>query len=203
MGEVDEKAMRLDISIFVKRLSLIFILLAVLCISQTAYTQSKNVELLLERSPVRGGQITPSVGLHHFTTNSQVLLTAVPQPGYQFSYWLGDVGDPTSGRTTVYLNGSKVIVAVFEPIEERVLVKKKYVPAGSGGGGGSSGDSMLAAAADYSRHGFSGGGGIGRAQRHSEPVTTVFVPEPATVLLLTFGAVFLRKTRGPDGKKFI
>ncbi|UCG55674.1 MAG: PEP-CTERM sorting domain-containing protein [Phycisphaerales bacterium] len=145
-----------------------------------AYCQSPAVQLLLEQSPTKAGTITPSTGLHHFEPNSKVIVSAQPQPGFQFAYWLGDVGDPKAKSTTVYLDGSKVVVAVFKPVES--------VLGSAGGGGGGSG--TFPAALDYSRHGLSGVSGAPRTivpEGASEVMAAV--PEPATVALLGLGGL--------------
>ncbi|MHC4207590.1 MAG: InlB B-repeat-containing protein, partial [Planctomycetota bacterium] len=74
--------------------------------------------LLLEQTPVKGGEITPVAGVHYFKPDSEVILTAVPKAGYKFIHWLGDVSDPTSANTVVYLNEPKVIIAVFEQAKQ-------------------------------------------------------------------------------------
>jgi len=63
-----------------------------------AYGQKKDVMLLLEQSPIKGGEISPVAGMYHFEPGSKVTLTAVPKPGYKFLYWLGDVSDPTATK---------------------------------------------------------------------------------------------------------
>jgi hypothetical protein len=169
-------------------LALVLILVSSL---PTAYCQSGVVTLLIQQTPIRGGTISPSAGIHRFARDSQVTLTAVAQSGFQFSYWLGDVGDPAASRTTVYLNGPKVVVAVFEPIERESLAK----PASGGGAGGG----MVAATPDLGPQGsmWLGAGGTTTADRQSFtrpsfPATAI--PEPATLLLLSMGAVALRKS---------
>ena len=76
---------------------------------------SPNVELMLEQSPSDAGQITPGVGIHRFIPNTQIEISAIPQKGFQFAYWLGDVSDPTASTTKVSLNDSKAVIAVYEP----------------------------------------------------------------------------------------
>jgi len=155
--------------------------------------RAKDMMLLLEQSPIRGGDISPVPGTYHFEPDSRVTLTAVPKPGYRFLHWLGDVGDPSATQTVVHLNKPKIIVAVFEQNDDR-LGKPDGVPVGGGGGGG-----LFPTPADLRwPGGFSAGGGSTRTQpttyviRGSEPV-----PEPATGLLLLLGGILgLRRRTG-------
>ncbi len=154
--------------------------------------RAKDMMLLLEQSPIRGGDISPVPGTYHFEPDSRVTLTAVPRPGYRFLHWLGDVGDPSATQTVVHLNKPKIIVAVFEQNDDR-LGKPEGVPVGGGGGG------LFPTPADLRwPGGFSAGGGSTRTQpttyviRDSEPV-----PEPATGLLLLLGGILgLRRRIG-------
>jgi len=155
------------------------------------------VELLIQQSPVKGGKITPNAGLHHFAQDSKVAISALPQTGYKFVHWLGDVGDPTAISTTVCLDGSKVVVAVFEPVEYDFVAGKKFIrTAVSGGGGGR----LFPVAPDYSRQGFSGGGGgsvIPKSSGSRVPIEyNVTIPEPATLLILGLGvgALIVRRS---------
>jgi hypothetical protein len=149
--------------------------------------------LLLEQTPVKGGEITPVAGVYHFESGSEVTLTAVPKPGYQFVHWLGDVSDSTASSTVVYLNQPKVIIAVFEQAEHDILAENA-LPAGGGGAGGSG---LVPTAVNLTRPGgVSAGGGGGKGK----PPTIVYslqggdksaeVPEPATSVLLALGGIF-------------
>ncbi|MFC1633260.1 PEP-CTERM sorting domain-containing protein [Planctomycetota bacterium] len=160
-----------------------------------AYGQTKDVMLLLEQSPVKGGDISPVAGTYHFEPNSQVALTATPKPGYRFLHWLGDVSDPTATKTVVHLSKPKIIVAVFEQNKHRL--DKPEGLSGSGGGGGG----LISTPADLRLPGsFSAGGGSTRPK--TQPHTYVIkgnepVPEPATgVLLLVGGLLVLRRRTG-------
>jgi hypothetical protein len=160
-----------------------------------AYCQTDRPVLLLQQIPPNGGKITPDAGVHHIELNTSVTLTADPQPGYQFVYWLGDVSDPTSNRTTAYLNAPKIIVAIFERAEyelEDVLEIGPGIPGRFGG-------ARRASAADYSRQGYSGGGAKRPSTRRAStrppepplppPEVPVPIPEPATVVLFTIGSL--------------
>ena len=165
-----------------------------------AYCQAKDIVLLLEQTPVKGGDITPVAGVHHFKPGTEVMLTAVPKPGYKFIHWLGEVSDATASSTVVYLNKPKVIIAVFEQAEHGLSADGDGLPIGGGGGGGGG---LFPTALDFSRPGGFGGGGGAKAKpqklvysvKGKKP--TPEVPEPATGLLLLLGSLFAFKRRGP------
>ncbi len=131
--------------------------------------------------------MTPDSGTHRFSADSIVTLSAEPQPGYQFAYWLGDVTDPTAKQTTVHVNAPKVIVAVFVPADEKPLKKTL-------GGGGGGGDRLVPTAVDLSSPGWSSPSG-GKSETKIIVTPPIHTPEPATVLLLALGALALRQRR--------
>jgi hypothetical protein len=67
----------------------------------------------MQESPAGAGEIQPGIGIHTFGVNETVTLNTVPKKGYKFVYWLGDVGDPTANRTTLSVDGPKIVIAVF------------------------------------------------------------------------------------------
>ncbi len=172
--------------------------------------------LLLQQTPPQGGTITPAVGVHNFGLNTDVTLTAIPKPGYQFVYWLGDVSDPTANRTIVYLDAPKIVIAVFEQSEYEFLAVQERAQSAPGGG-------LFRSAADYARQrggqGGNGGGG-GRRPGPLEPPEPekpedfpvpkvgedfpvpevgedfpVPIPEPATLSFLALGSLVLLRKR--------
>jgi len=164
------------------------------CLPGPAYCQTSGPALLLQQVPENAGTITPGTGVHYLQQNTSVTLTAVPRPGFQFVYWLGDVREPTLNRTTTYLDAPKIVVAVFERDEyelEDAAVIVQSIPGGLRGG-------LRARAADYSRQGYSGGGGRRPSVRRPSakppepplppPEVPVPIPEPATILLLALGS---------------
>jgi len=171
------------------------LMVIIACLAAPAYCQTT---LMVQQSPPDGGTVTPAVGVHNFAPNSEVTLTAVPKPGYQFVYWLGDVSDTTSTRTVTYLNTPKIIIAVFVRSEYEFLLGNDAIRSMPIGG-------LYASARDYSNQG--GGGEIVRRppsfspptppeekqnvpvpEPHNVPVPEP-VPEPATGVLLILGGL--------------
>jgi hypothetical protein len=187
---------------------ILFLILAVFfCgLPEPAYCETVGPVLLLQQIPANSGTITPDEGVHYLQQNTSVTLTAVPRAGYQFIYWLGDVREPTSNRTNTYLDAPKIVVAVFERAEfELEGMVEMLIPGGQWGG-------LLRSSADYSRQGYSGGGGIRQSVRRApskppepEPPLPqeipVPIPEPATVVLLAVGSFLAFAGRRP--KKLI
>ena len=168
-----------------------------------AYCQTSDVALLLQQTPAKGGVMTPTAGVYHFELNSEVTLTAVPKPGYQFVYWLGDVSDPAATNTIVYLDKPKIIIAVFEQSEYGVLAGEDGLP-GSGGGGGGGG--LVTTVANYGQtSGISGGGGgvKPKLRKPVYPKTNEVIPEPATGVLLVLGSLFAFIRRGAKNRLLI
>lgn len=161
-----------------------------------AYSQAQNISLVLQQTPAKGGEITPAAGVHHFSPNSEITLKAVPRPGYKFVHWLGDVSDPTTNKTVVYLNKPKIVIAVFEQTDNDTPIDKEDL--NSGGGGGGAGGGLMPTATDLSRPGgFSAGGGGGMPKPKQiiyvdlpSKDTTPKVPEPTTGVLLVLGGLF-------------
>jgi hypothetical protein len=185
-------------AIVIRQLRLAAVIIAFgLIVPAYCQTQTKDIVLLLEQTPVKGGKITPVAGVHYFKPDSEVILTAVPKTGYKFIHWLGDVSDPTSASTVVYLNEPKVIIAVFEQSEQGISGDGEGLLVGGGGGGGGG---LFPTALDFSRPGGFGGGGA----KPQKPVyyvkgkkPTPEVPEPATGLLMMLGGLLAFKRRSP------
>ena len=121
-----------------------------------AYCQEGGVALLLQQTPSQGGTVSPAIGVHRYDADAEVTLVAVPRPGYSFIYWLGDVLDPTANKTTTLLDKPKVIVAVFQQVDDGQLVVGQNATVRSSGGGGGGSSSPLSPSA--SRVGGGGGG---------------------------------------------
>lgn len=108
---------------------------ALLCSTQSAQAiQEPSIALLLQQTPAQGGTISPQIGVHHYALGTTVTLIAVPKPGYQFVYWLGDVLDPTANKTLAFLSKPKIIVAVFLKVSEDHLIVGQNASGGGGSG---------------------------------------------------------------------
>ncbi len=175
-----------------------------------AHCESAGISLLLEQIPAQGGTITPNVGIHHLKPNSEITLTANPKPGYQFICWLGDVSDPKAISTVAYINGPKIIIALFERTEYEDLLPQTI--ASGGGGGGAAGLASGGSTPNFANPSglMIGGGGKAKPKIFSpvppsvpwpvdleKPPTFLVpvledptVPEPATGILLALGCLF-------------
>ena len=181
----------------------------------TAHCQMDGVSLLLQQIPAQGGTITPNVGVHRLKPNSEIVLTANPRPGYRFIGWLGDVSDPKASSTVAYINGPKIIIALFErdPASQEPRTDYEDLPIQFNAAGGSGGASGLASGGSTSffvnPSGLMMGGGGGKPKvllaapssvswptniKPSAPKPAV--PEPATVILLALGSLFTFARRG-------
>jgi hypothetical protein len=165
-----------------------------------AWGDETGVELILGQSPTDAGTITPDTGVHRFLTNATISITAIPQTGYRFSHWLGDVQDPSSSTTQIHLNNSKAVMAVYEAVaggaSENGYHQEDYAPGGGAMGLGKA----IPTRADFFVNGFSAPGGSVRPKgiRPMRKPTSVPapVPEPATFFLLGMGSlVFARSTK--------
>ena len=166
-----------------------------------AVARSGEVELVLDRSPSQGGEITPGAGVHRFASRADVTITALPQPGYRFAYWLGDVADSTSSTTSIRMGISKAVVAVFETDQAETSAERQDVIVESQGAGGGGGGGLVHTAAGFWVGGavsVSGGtSSSGQTSVRESPSSPV--PEPATLALMGLGAAILCRTRRRSG----
>jgi hypothetical protein len=159
-------------------------------LASRARADTAAYDLMIQRSPVEAGDVTPNTGAHRISANSTVTLTANAQPGYHFAYWLGDVSDPAAERTTIVVNEPKIVIAVFQPETQKRI--EEQIRAGGGGGG----DMLAISTTDLSSPGWSPTGGTVKGETTIiATIVPVVIPEPATIALLTLGTIALRRRR--------
>lgn len=81
-------------------------------ITRDAITVSAEFQLV--RTVLRGGSITAIPERATYAAGTSVSLTAVPEPGYDFSRWTGDASG-TSATTSVVMNAHREVEALFVP----------------------------------------------------------------------------------------
>lgn len=62
------------------------------------------------------GSTNPSIGPHNYVAGSTVNIVAIPDSGWRFDGWQGDVADHDLVATTVSLDSSKTVTADFSQI---------------------------------------------------------------------------------------
>ncbi len=147
-------------------------------------------DLLIQRSPLEAGDVTPNTGAHRVSANSTVTLTASPQPGYRFAYWLGDVADPAAECTTVVVNEPKIVIAVFHSQTSKRTEDQVRLGGPAGGS-----DALTPTAVDLSTPALTPAGATQHDTKVIPTIQPVHTPEPATIALLALGIVALRSRR--------
>lgn len=156
-----------------------------------AYCANSQTSILLQQTPQNGGMISPEVGIHRFNVNESVVMTAIPNQGYHFVYWLGDVSSPASSSTSAYINSPKIIIAVFERDEYPFMTAENADQTAVAGGEGAG---LIRSAADYRSDSVSIPGQVKQPDPPGTP-TNPEVPEPVTGLLVTIGSLFVLRSR--------
>ena len=85
------------------------------------------IEHSLTISSTEGGQVTaPGEGTFTYNEGEQVNLVAIPDEGYQFASWTGDVGgiaDAEDATTTITMNGDYSITANFAVKKHNLVIR--------------------------------------------------------------------------------
>jgi len=180
------------------------------CLAGPGYCEDDGTVLLLELSPVEGGSVNIAPGVHYYDRDSEVKLVAVPRPGYQFVYWVGNVNEATANATSVYLDSPKIVIAVFERSRFEPVDLEEGLSTSGGGGG------LYRSPSAYSGPLGGAGGGKRQSFRKSRPEppeeipddvpvpenTVDFptpVPEPATIAFI-FSGLFMLAGRRQKGR---
>lgn len=153
-----------------------------------AFCQSNGYSLMIQKSPPKGGIVTPDVGVRETAPNETVLMTATPRKGYRFLYWLGDVEDPTRGHTSVMVDSPKMVVAVFERVGYESL-------SSSGGGGGGGRGGLVYSSSYIPRQASISSGPSPEPGPRPQPIPVPPVPEPISFVLFGSGLYLLRAKR--------
>jgi len=61
-----------------------------------------------------GGTTAPAVGSHDYNQGSTVDITAIPDNGWQFDSWAGEVDDTGLTATTISIDSNKTVTAIFK-----------------------------------------------------------------------------------------
>ncbi len=73
----------------------------------------RTYELILEVTPEGRGILSPTEGLYPYSEGDVVEIQAFPEPDFRFSHWTGDVADTQAASTSVTMDSSKTVTAVF------------------------------------------------------------------------------------------
>ncbi|MBN1465107.1 hypothetical protein JXA02_05050, partial [candidate division KSB1 bacterium] len=96
------------------------------------FKQTTKYTLTMAKSPAAGGTVVPGVGDHQYDAGAVVTIQASAAPGYDFVRWEGEVADPNSMTTTVTMNASKTVTAIFAQSSQQVILTMQVDP-GAGG----------------------------------------------------------------------
>lgn len=186
-----------------------FIVVIASCWLSPVVCMAENTAVMIQQSPVNAGQINIGTGVHQFDMNTEINLNAVARPGYRFVYWLGDVSDTESISTMAYLDGPKIIIAVFQRVDYAALEEQTYNAAGTTGTSnlhaGAVAPTQSQASAQASRKPQSASKTIfqpdqfpvpdGTYDDVDFPVPAQPLPEPATGLILILGSLITCRSR--------
>jgi len=87
--------------------------------------------LSLQASPAAGGNVTPAPGTHPYPEDTQVALNAIPNTGYHFVKWEGDVANPNSAATTVKMSSAKTVTAKFALDSCQITIQVEPIEGGT------------------------------------------------------------------------
>jgi hypothetical protein len=104
----------------------------ILTVGRPAQAQTDGYLLMVQQSPLDAGIVTPQTGIYRTPLNDTITLSAVPNTGFRFVCWLGDVIEPTANSTTIVVDAPKIVIAVFEREEFETLSEEGLLVPGQG-----------------------------------------------------------------------
>jgi hypothetical protein len=69
------------------------------------------------------GLVSPETGAHSYAEGTEVTITAIPDSGWQFDGWSGEVADPELATTTIVINTDKTVTANFSQIMHSLTIE--------------------------------------------------------------------------------
>ena len=101
-----------------------FFILIILSLAIIFLTSCPNIKYSLTIQIGGSGTTDPSAGVHEYTKNQIVSVKAYPDNGWEFESWEGEVASPDSTTTTVTIDKSKTIKAVFVQDQVASIIDK-------------------------------------------------------------------------------
>jgi uncharacterized repeat protein (TIGR02543 family) len=68
------------------------------------------------------GTTSPSIGTHTYNSGSQIIVSATPNSGWQFTGWSGDLSG-SSNPASITMNGDKTVTAIFTQIQYTLTIQ--------------------------------------------------------------------------------
>ncbi|HLV09240.1 MAG TPA: hypothetical protein VKY40_03435 [Halanaerobiales bacterium] len=102
---------------------LILLLLITLSVSFTGCSSKSSTKFTLTVKVEGSGRVEPVAGTHQFDSDTSVDLTAIPETGWQFKEWFGEVAEPQEAETKVLMDKDKTVKAKFEEIPENTIIE--------------------------------------------------------------------------------
>ncbi len=76
-----------------------------------------DIHTLTMEAPEGDGSTNPAPGQHPYVDGRTVVLQAIPDYGWDFSHWEGDVHEPYNMNTMILMDEDKTVKAHFTPLE--------------------------------------------------------------------------------------
>jgi uncharacterized repeat protein (TIGR02543 family) len=69
------------------------------------------------------GATEPAIGSYQYNEGDSVSITAIPDDGWQFAGWIGDVDGAESAQTQVSVTSDKTVTAHFSPVTHTISIQ--------------------------------------------------------------------------------